>query len=163
MPFQGDDNAQPVEGQALVRPQLRAGQLSFPRLQKGARNHQWGRKGLLRGIRGWTGEKSCWCAKINLYFLSCSIQSTYFMITWAKYLTVENHANWCTLFKIFKTFKKCLSFSLPDVCFYKRIDLCATTYISLLFNPFSECMFEAAPQSVNQVGNIFSLPVLYFD
>ena len=68
MPFQGDDNAQPVEGQALVRPQLRAAQLSFTRLQKGARDHQWGRKGLLRGIRGWTKEILCQCSKVDLSF-----------------------------------------------------------------------------------------------
>ena len=65
--FQGDDNAQPVEGQALVRPQLRAAQLSFPRLQEGARNHQWGRKGLLRGIRGWTEEILCLFSEINFH------------------------------------------------------------------------------------------------
>ena len=67
LPFLGDDNAQPVEGQALVRPQLRAAQLSFSRLQKGARNHQWGRKGLLRGIRGWTEEILCLFSEINFH------------------------------------------------------------------------------------------------
>ena len=57
----------------------------------------------------------------------------------------------------------CSYFILPDILPFLTINLCATTFISPLFNPFSECMFEAAPQSITQVGNIFSLPILYSD